>query len=178
MHVVLLLVACLLLCGEVWAQTPAATTTPLPPKVVPTAAKPRWIDLNEDQKEALSPLQSQWDTFDAERKRKWLAMAARYPQLSPEGKQRFHERIPDYANLTPAQRETARSNFRKAYELPLEQRQSAVDQYKQLPEEKKQAMANNPKEQTAPPRRPERASRQDAKGVAPSSSASPPPSSR
>lgn len=156
MRFLFLFFAALLACTNVAAQGSATASS-----------KPSWAELSDQQKEALGPLQSQWDTFGSERKRKWLAMATRYPQLSPEGKQRFHERIPGYAKLTPGERETARNNFRKAYELPLEQRQSAVEQYKQLPEEEKKAIAAKPKKPTEPPRRVEKTSKQPAKNEEP-----------
>lgn len=48
----------------------------------------------------------------------------------------------EYARLTPEQRRTARANFQRAYELPMQQRQSLLQQYQQLPEEKKQELAD------------------------------------
>jgi hypothetical protein len=146
------LTAAVLLAGISAAQAPAA-----PAKGVSKAqsVKPRWNELTPMQQEALGPLQDQWDTFDSDRKRKWIEVASRYPNLSPEGKQRFHERMPTLAGMTPAQRATARDNFRKAYELPFDQRQSVVEQYKQLPDDKKQELATQPKPRPAePPRRP------------------------
>lgn len=131
----------------------------------PTASRPLWRDLTSDQQEALAPLQPQWDTLEPERKRKWLELAARYPQLSPEGKQRFHERLPGFANLTPQQRNTARDNFRKAYELPLEKRQSVVEQYRQLPDDKKQELATQAKKPAEAPRRTPRATADDKAGA-------------
>ena len=159
-----LLLLALLLPMTTIAQTPAKT--PVAPQKAPApAAKPRWHELTPMQQEALGPLQPQWDTLDTDRKRKWVELSARFPQLSPEGKQHFHERLPGYASLTPAQRETARANFRKAYELPLEQRQSVVEQYKQLPEEKKQALAAQAKKPAEPPRRPTRTTREVTKDI-------------
>lgn len=166
-----LLFAALLACTNVAAQGSATAGF----SKVAASSNPTWAQLTDLQKEALQPLQDQWETFGPERKRKWLAMAARYPQLSPEGKQRFHERIPGYAKLTPDERETARNNFRKAYELPLEQRQSAVEQYKQLPEEEKQAMAakSKSKKPAEPPRRVEKTSKPPVKNEAPTPSPAP-----
>lgn len=157
-HLLVLLTSLSMMAGAA-AQAPSVQAKTAPTKAVVSVAKPRWNVLSPAQKEALGPLQSQWDGFDAERKRKWLEMAARYPQLSPEGKQRFHERMPGYASLTAAQRATARDNFRRAYELPLEQRQSVVEQYTQLPEDKKQALAAQAKKPAEPTRRPSRTTR-------------------
>ena len=163
-HLVALLTA-LPMAAVVFAQVPPAHPAVSPARTPVSTAKPRWIELTPIQKEALGPLQPQWDTLDAERKKKWLEVASRYPQLSPEGKQRFHERMPGFANLTPAQREIARANFRKAYELSLEQRQSVVEQYTQLPDDKKQALAAQAKKPAEPPRRPTRNPRELARDV-------------
>lgn len=159
----LVLLAAVSIAAGAWAQVPPAPLKAAPAKTPVSTAKPRWVELTPIQKEALGPLQPQWDTLDSERKRKWLEVASRYPQLSPEGKQRFHERMPGFASLTPAQRETARANFRKAYELPLEQRQSVVEQFTQLPDDRKQALAAQAKKPAEPPRRPTRTAREVAK---------------
>jgi hypothetical protein len=73
--------------------------------------------------------------------------------LSPEGQKRLHERMVEFVKLTPEQRRTARSNFQRAYELPMEQRQSLVQQYQELPPEKKRALANKATKKEEPPRR-------------------------
>ena len=80
--------------------------------------------------------------LDADRKRKWLEVAAKYPNLSPEGKQKLHERMAEFSRLTPEQKKTARENFRKAYEVPAEQRQAKVQKYQELPEDKKRELAD------------------------------------
>lgn len=101
-----------------------------------------WSQLSSQQREALAPLSGQWETIPADGKRKWLEIAARYPQLSPEGKARVQARMAEFARLTPEQRRTTRENFQRAYELPRESRESAVQQYKSLPEEKKKELGD------------------------------------
>jgi hypothetical protein len=135
---------CLLVClaaGPVFAQ-------PAPPAHGPAAAAhdlsnthPLWRELSPEQREALGPLASDWDKFDSDRKRKWMEIAAKYPNMSPEGKQRFHERMPQLAKLTPEQRETARQNFQHAYSLPPDQRHAVTQKYQDLPAERKKALA-------------------------------------
>ena len=116
---------------------------------------PAWSQLTNDQRDALSPLAGDWDGFDAARKKKWLDIAVRYKDLSPEGKQKMHERMPDLAKLTPEQRKTARENFKKAYALPPEKRRELTQQFQELPEEKKRELAENARKKPAPaPRRP------------------------
>jgi Protein of unknown function (DUF3106) len=161
--ILLTALACLAL-GS-FAQTPArgvARATPAPSASAPReVAKPAWKDLTPAQREALSPLAADWDGFDRTRKAKWLDVANKYPQLSPEGQKRLHERMVQFVKLTPEQKRTARSNFQRAYELPMEQRQTLVQQYQELPPEKKQALADKASKKAEPPRR--RATKPDQK---------------
>jgi hypothetical protein len=138
------------------AQAPGGAggaTTPTPAAPAKDVAKPTWKELSSPQRDALAPLAKEWDTFDRTRKLKWLDVANKYPQLSPEGQKRVQERMVEFVKLTPEQRRTARSNFQRAYELPIEQRQSLVQQYQELPPEKKQALADKAAKKSEPPRR-------------------------
>jgi hypothetical protein len=121
-----------------------------------SVAHPSWRELSPEQRDALGPLAGDWDKFDADRKTKWLQIAAKYPNMSPEGKQRFHERMPQLAKLTPEQRQTTRENFQHAYSLPPDQRQALTQKYQGLPEERKKALAAQARNRkpAAPPRRP------------------------
>jgi hypothetical protein len=152
-----ILLALALACAAMlsFAQAPASAGGRSTPPAAASAqvAKPAWKDLSAQQREALAPLAKEWDGFDRNRKLKWLEVANKYPQLSPEGQKRVQERMVEFVKLTPEQRRTARSNFQRAYELPLEQRQSLVQQYQELPPEKKQALADKAGKKTEPPRR-------------------------
>jgi hypothetical protein len=144
------LAGALLLAATVWAQSPLpAGRPPAAPKAV---AKPTWKELTPAQREALAPLAAEWDTYDRDRKLKWLEVAKKFPQLTPEGRQRVHERMVQFAKLSPEEKRTARLNFQRAYELPLEQRQSLIQQYQELPPEKKQALAEKARKKPEPPR--------------------------
>ena len=118
--------------------------------------RPTWSELSPSQREALAPLAKDWAGLDADRKRKWLEVASRYPNLSPEGKQRLHERMGEFARLTPEQKNTARENFRRAYEVPAEQRQATVQRYQELPPDKKRELADKAAAKSEAPRRPAR----------------------
>ena len=114
---------------------------------------PGWAQLSAQQREALAPLAGQWATMPADSKRKWLEIATKYPQLSPEGKAKMQSRMAEFARLTPEQRRTTRENFQRAYELPLENRESAVQQVQLLPEEKKKQLTEqrNPRKDVPRP---------------------------
>jgi hypothetical protein len=146
---------------------PATAQSARPPaKSAPAATRPLWKDLTASQREALAPLAGEWDTIDEPRKRKWLEVAPRYHQLSPEGQQRMHARMKEFARLTPEQRWTARENFQRAYELPADQRNSLIQQYKDLPPERKQELNEKARAKPEPARRAQRDSRGEAKADA------------
>jgi hypothetical protein len=52
-------------------QLPAARK---PPATV-AVSRPTWNELTPAQREALAPLQPEWDKLDRDRKRKWLEVA-------------------------------------------------------------------------------------------------------
>jgi len=151
--VLALALACAALVALAQSPAPGGARPPAPPVAATPAVKPTWKDLTPAQREALAPLANDWESFDRSRKLKWLDVANKYSQLSPDGQKRLHERMVEFVKLTPEQRETARSNFQRAYELPMEQRQSLVQQYQELPPEKKQALAEKATKKTDPPRR-------------------------
>lgn len=117
-------------------------------------SKPTWNDLTPQQREALAPLAADWAKFDGDRKRKWLEVAAKYPNLSPEGKQRVHQRMGEFSKLTHEQKKTARENFIRAYELPADQRQATVQKFQELPEDKKRELADRAAAKKAEPKPP------------------------
>lgn len=136
------------------AQTPAPASPPSAVKKASPAAgvRPTWNELTPAQREALSPLAGMWETLGPERKRKWLEVAAKYPKLTPDAQQRVQQRMGEFAHLSPEQRTTARENFRRAYELPADQRQEKLQRYQELPEDKKRALAEQAaKKQATPP---------------------------
>lgn len=103
--------------------------------------RPSWNELTPAQRNALSPLAGLWETLETEPKRKWLEVAAKYPKLTPDAQQRVQQRMGEFARLSPEQRTTARENFRRAYELPADERQEKLQRYQELPDDRKRALA-------------------------------------
>jgi len=135
-----------------FAQAPPAPATSAKTNRVPQPSPPSWGELSPAQREALAPLSGMWETLEADRKKRWLEMASRFSRLTPEAQKRMHQRMGEYARLSPEQRVTARENFRRAYELPADQRQEKLQQYQGLPEDKKRALAEQAaRKQAAPP---------------------------
>lgn len=100
-----------------------------------------WTRLSAAQRDALAPLAPQWDHFSAERKRKWLKIAARYPKMRTEEQQRLHQRMAEWIRMTPEQRRVARENYQLSKELSIQAREKAWSAYQQLPDELKRKLA-------------------------------------
>lgn len=130
-------------CAAGGQTAPATTQTPrVSAQNAPVAsARPAWAELTPAQRDALSPLAGQWESLGAEQKQKWLGVAAKYPKLTPDAQKRVQQRMGEFARLTPEQRVTARENFRRAYELPANERQERLQKYQDLPDDKKRALS-------------------------------------
>jgi len=127
------------LTGSVAAARPAASI--LQP-VSALAAAPTWQSLTPVQRELLSPLQRDWDKLSANQRIKWLNATPRLAALSVPELARIHERMNDWAHLTPAERTDARIGFQVAKQVDAEERQAKWAAYQALPPEKRQALAD------------------------------------
>ncbi len=97
----------------------------------PHAKNPSWAQLTPQQREILSPLAGEWDKLDAERKKKWLGVAKRFPKFTPIGKKRVKTRMRKWAELTPAQREEARRRYQLLRSLPPAEREALRKRWKE-----------------------------------------------
>lgn len=102
----------------------AALPTVLAQPIAPVAATktiesaPSWKSLTAAQQTALKPMQADWANLDANRKKKWLAVAQRYQTMSATDQARMHERMAQWAKLTPVQRSAARDNYSAVLSRP------------------------------------------------------------
>lgn len=87
-------------------------------------AAPRWENLKPAEREVLAPLKDDWETLDAQRKRKWIAVAKKYPTMKPDEQARLSERMRMWASLTPDQRRGAREMFLRQSAMPTEKREA------------------------------------------------------
>ncbi len=102
---------------------------------------PKWAELSGAQQAALAPLKNEWNNLDQPRKRKWLGVAARFAQMSPEEQKRIQFRMQAWSNLSPQERQVARDSYRDLSRLPEGQRQvvrQKWDEYRTLPEDERQ----------------------------------------
>lgn len=112
-------------------------------------AHPTWTELSPAQKTALAPLSGEWDKLGRLRKQKWLQIANKYATMKPDEQRRAQERMTEWVRMTPEQHRTVRENYARAKRLAPQQKASKWEEYKQLPEEQKKQLANQP-----PPKKP------------------------
>ena len=109
----------------------------------PQKKPPSWAELTQDQKTTLAPLSEDWDTLNAQRKRKWLGIAKRYPKMKPDEQSNVQRRMQDWAKLTAEQRTSARQRFKSISKLPPEKKlvlRDKWEEYQQLPEDERQKL--------------------------------------
>ena len=70
----------------------------------------------------------------------WLRIARRFPGLSPELQQRASQRIKQWAGLSPAQRKTARTNYRLARERAPKDRVKEWQRYQNMTPEQQSVL--------------------------------------
>ncbi len=97
----------------------------------------------------LAPLAADWNRLDAQRKKVWRDIAARYPQMSPDEQQRIKQQMQPWAHLTPQQRQAAREQYKSLRQLPPEKKNEVRQrwqEYQNLPPEQRTQAAKKPGE--------------------------------
>ncbi|WP_426162911.1 DUF3106 domain-containing protein [Pseudoduganella sp. R-32] len=124
------------------ASAPSTAATAAEP-AKPVGEKPHWADLKPAQQQALAPLESTWEELGPVRKQKWISIANRLAKMKPDDKARVQERMREWVALSPAERKQVRENYARAQKkaTPPGQRAAEWEQYQQLPEEAKKALA-------------------------------------
>lgn len=135
---------------EAAAASATAPTTPAPvarparamaPPVSVLGAAPSWQTLTPAQRELLAPLAKDWDKLGPNQRSKWLNATPRLATLPAPELARLHERMRDWAHLTPGERVDARIGFQVAKQVDAEERQAKWEAYQALPAEKRQELA-------------------------------------
>lgn len=111
---------------------------------------PAWIELTPAQRNALLPVQPQWVTFDTEAKRKWMEVASRFPRMSAAQRERVQQRMTEWVQMTPAQRNQARLQFQDTSKTSSdEERRARWQAYQALPSEEREALVARARERRA-----------------------------
>ena len=101
-----------------------------------------WQSLQSSQKKALAPLAPHWAQISQAQKNKWLAMSNNFDNLSTKEQAILHERMAEWASLSPQQRAQARLNFNQTKTLDADAKKTQWETYQALsPEDKKKLAA-------------------------------------
>lgn len=134
------------LLSSAWAIAAAAASQGAQPADVISSrtaeSGPRWNDLTSTQHAALAPLRQDWSTIDADRKRKWLEVASKFPSMTPDDRSRVQDRMAEWARLSPAERGRARLQFQETRKLSPKDRHERWEAYQSLPPEQRRALAS------------------------------------
>jgi len=107
-----------------------------------SASNSSWQSLQSSQKKALAPLAPHWAQISPAQKNKWLAMSNNFDNLSTKEQAILHERMAEWASLSPQQRAQARLNFNQTKTLDADAKKTQWEAYQALsPEEKKKLAA-------------------------------------
>jgi len=138
--------ACLFPLRMVHAQAVPLPTPPTRPQTLPALtaveAGPRWSELSPTQQQILQPIEHLWPSLEDYRKRKWLAIAKNFPNLSPESQAIAQERMRQWVALSPSQRAQARLNFAQSQELSTDEKKAKWEAFQSLNEDEKQKLSD------------------------------------
>lgn len=123
---------------------PATASSPAARAKTPAGGEqgPAWATLKPAQQNALKPLERDWASIDALRKRKWLEIAERYPSMSRDDQVKLQTRMAEWARLTPLERGQVRLNYQEAKQVPPQSRQASWEAYQALPPEQRRELAH------------------------------------
>lgn len=127
--------------------SPAPAPLPLAPSTL--TGGPEWAQLTPAQKDVLNPLQPDWNQLDGAQKSKWLEVAARFHTITPDEQARIHQRMTEWARLSPAQRQQARVAFQTTQRLKVHDIEAKWDAYQSLPAERRAELAAKAAEKAA-----------------------------
>lgn len=131
----------------VQAQVPGHSTNANPAKpsnLTPSATNgATWKQLTPEQRRALAPLASSWSSISEVQKSKWLVLSQNFAKLSEVEQNKLHDRMTDWATLSPQQRTRARLNFAETKDITAEEKEALWQAYQALSSEEKKNLARN-----------------------------------
>jgi hypothetical protein len=117
--------------------------------------RPAWSELSPAQQKVLAPLSTEWDHMVATRRKKWVAIADRYPKMKPHEQQRLQKNMTDWVRLTPAQRKAARDKYQTMRKLPPKKRREVAAQWRRYQQSLAAQPEISPSDPPAPPEDPQ-----------------------
>jgi hypothetical protein len=125
--------------AQAWAQNvPAAQNTKPAAQAISNA---EWQKLSASQKTALAPLSSLWTQISPAQKSKWLAISNNFDKLSVKEQAVLHERMANWAALSPQQRAQARLTFNETKSLGSDEKKTHWEAYQALSADEKKKLA-------------------------------------
>ena len=138
----LVVVLCTALTGAFAQTLQASAANPPARSSAAPSSNSSWQSLQSSQKKALAPLAPHWAQISQAQKNKWLAMSNNFDNLSTKEQAILHERMAEWASLTPQQRAQARLNFNQTKSLDVDAKKTQWETYQALsPEDKKKLAA-------------------------------------
>ncbi len=110
---------------------------------LPQFEQPGWVALTPDQKTILAPLEKEWGEMDAFRRKKWLGIANRFPEMSPEERASIQRNIHAWARLAPEERKIAREKYKSLKRIAPDERRivrQKWEEYAALTDEEKERL--------------------------------------
>ncbi len=104
-------------------------------------ANATWQTLTVLQRKALSPLAPYWVQLNSAQKKKWLAISSNFDKLSAKEKSILHERMAEWASLSPQQRALARLSFNETKGLDADAKKTQWEAYQALSSADKKKLA-------------------------------------
>ena len=138
----LVVVLCTAVTGAFAQTLQASAANPPARSSAAPASNSSWQSLQSSQKKALAPLAPHWAQISQAQKNKWLAMSNNFDNLSTKEQAILHERMAEWASLSPQQRAQARLNFNQTKTLDADAKKTQWETYQALsPEDKKKLAA-------------------------------------
>jgi hypothetical protein len=131
-----------------FALSTTVFATPPTSAIIGTPPQPAWSQLSPQQKNILAPLARDWDELESIRKKKWLGIAERYPNMKPDEQQRMQDRMREWSRLSSTERSKVRDTYKDFKQLPPEQKQVVKqkwDAYSSLPAEERDRIRSSGK---------------------------------
>lgn len=110
---------------------------------LPRFEQPGWTALTPEQKTILAPLEKEWAQMDAFRRKKWIGIAQRFPDMTSLEQASMQRNMREWAKLAPEERRIAREKYKSLKRISPEQRQLVKqkwEEYSTLTEEEKERL--------------------------------------
>ena len=103
-------------------------------------AQTSWEALSATQRSALAPMQQLWPSLNAQQQQQWLTLARDFENKSPAERATLHERMNEWARMSPEQRERARAGFGQARSVSEQEKRARWQQYQTLPADERKRL--------------------------------------